>query len=54
MYGSGMDNADILISGASVAGPALAWWLSRYRFGPAEWVWRWMTYGKGPQMKRVA
>jgi len=26
------DNRDILISGASVAGPALAWWLSRYGF----------------------
>ena len=35
MYGSGMDtNRDILISGASVAGPALAWWLSRYGFHP--------------------
>ena len=27
-------NRDILISGASVAGPALAWWLSRYGFRP--------------------
>jgi uncharacterized protein len=24
------------------------WWLSRYRFGPAEWLWRWGTYGKRP------
>jgi len=22
------------------------WWLSRYRFGPLEWVWRSLTYGK--------
>ena len=22
------------------------WWLSRYRFGPAEWLWRSLTYGK--------
>lgn len=22
------------------------WWLSRYRFGPAEWMWRSLTYGK--------
>jgi uncharacterized protein len=22
------------------------WWLRRYRFGPAEWVWRTLTYGK--------
>src|SRR5215469_8423995 len=28
------DNRDILISGASVAGPALAYWLSRYGFRP--------------------
>ncbi len=29
------------------------WWLSRYRFGPAEWVWRSLTYGKF-QATRVA
>ena len=29
-----MDNTDLLISGASVAGPALAWWLSRRGFHP--------------------
>jgi 2-polyprenyl-6-methoxyphenol hydroxylase-like FAD-dependent oxidoreductase len=29
-----MKNKDILISGASVAGPALAFWLSRYGFNP--------------------
>jgi 2-polyprenyl-6-methoxyphenol hydroxylase-like FAD-dependent oxidoreductase len=28
------DNKDILISGASVAGPALAWWLARRGFRP--------------------
>jgi uncharacterized protein len=22
------------------------WWLDRHRFGPAEWVWRSLTYGK--------
>jgi uncharacterized protein len=22
------------------------WWLRRYRFGPVEWVWRTLTYGK--------
>jgi uncharacterized protein len=27
------------------------WWLSRYRFGPAEWLWRWGTYGRRPAMK---
>jgi uncharacterized protein len=22
------------------------WWLERFRFGPAEWLWRSLTYGK--------
>jgi uncharacterized protein len=26
------------------------WWLSRFRYGPAEWVWRGLTYGKWPQL----
>jgi uncharacterized protein len=25
---------------------ASAWWLQRFRFGPAEWAWRSLTYGK--------
>lgn len=29
------------------------WWLSRYRFGPAEWLWRWATYGVKPALKRA-
>lgn len=27
--------------------PLSAWWLSRYRFGPVEWIWRRLTYA-GP------
>ncbi|MBI3698291.1 MAG: DUF418 domain-containing protein [Acidobacteria bacterium] len=34
--------------------PLSNWWLSRYRFGPAEWIWRSMTYGKVQPMKRGA
>ena len=28
------------------------WWLARYRFGPMEWVWRTLTYGERPGMRR--
>ena len=30
------------------------WWMARYRFGPAEWVWRSLTYLKRQPMRRVA
>ncbi len=29
------------------------WWLSRYRFGPAEWLWRSLTYWKRQPMRVV-
>ncbi len=28
-----------------------AWWLTRYRFGPAEWLWRSLTYGRRQPFK---
>lgn len=28
------------------------WWLKRFRFGPIEWLWRGMTYGKFPSMSK--
>jgi uncharacterized protein len=28
-----------------------AWWLDRYRFGPAEWLWRSLTYGTMQPMR---
>jgi uncharacterized protein len=27
------------------------WWLQRFRFGPLEWLWRWLTYGGVPKPK---
>ena len=29
-------------------------WLRRYRFGPVEWLWRSLTYGRRQPMRRVA
>jgi len=29
-------------------------WLARFRFGPAEWLWRSLTYGKAQPMRRAA
>lgn len=29
------------------------WWLARFRFGPAEWLWRSLTYGRMQPMRRV-
>jgi uncharacterized protein len=27
------------------------WWLARFRFGPAEWLWRALTYGEWPRLR---
>jgi uncharacterized protein len=31
--------------------PFSNWWLNRFRFGPAEWVWRSLTYGRAQPMR---
>ena len=28
-------------------------WLRRFRFGPVEWAWRWLTYGVRPPLRRT-
>lgn len=30
------------------------WWLKRYRFGPAEWAWRSLTYAKPQPFRKAA
>ena len=30
------------------------WWLSRYAFGPLEWIWRGLTYRAWPPLRRAA
>ncbi|MGA2251849.1 DUF418 domain-containing protein [Terracidiphilus sp.] len=30
-----------------------AWWMSRFRFGPLEWLWRGFTYKKLPPIRRA-
>jgi uncharacterized protein len=27
-------------------------WLARFQFGPAEWLWRTLTYGLMPPLRR--
>ena len=46
--------ATALLLALAVFGLQLAfsiWWLRRFQFGPAEWVWRVMTYGRVPPLK---
>lgn len=43
--------ACVLIFGAQIV--ASRWWLARFRFGPAEWAWRSLTYGQRQPMRRV-
>lgn len=31
---------------------ASEWWMERFRFGPLEWLWRCLTYGAAPAMRR--
>lgn len=31
--------------------PLSTWWLARFRFGPAEWIWRTATYGRVQPMR---
>lgn len=41
----------IVVAIVAFQAPFSAWWLSRYRFGPLEWLWRSLTYMKLQPMK---
>jgi uncharacterized membrane protein YeiB len=51
---TGMFAITLTLFGLQMA--ASTWWLKRYQFGPVEWVWRTLTYGRAPAMRvaRVA
>ena len=44
------------LTAAIFAGQVIAsrWWLARFRFGPVEWLWRSLTYGRRQPMRREA
>ena len=46
----------LVIAAAILAGQILisGWWMRRYRFGPAEWLWRTLTYGARQPLRRAA
>ena len=33
--------------------PLSRWWLGRFRFGPAEWLWRTLTYGRVQPLRQT-
>ena len=52
-YGSIGFTGMLLITLILFAGQMAAstWWLARFRYGPAEWLWRTLTYGRAPDMR---
>jgi uncharacterized protein len=42
----------VLLYAGQVA--ASGWWLRRFRFGPVEWLWRSLTYGRRQPLRLVA
>lgn len=55
-YGQ-LSRAELLLVVLAIWAVQLAfshWWLARYRFGPVEWLWRALTYGVRPPLRRRA
>src|SRR5213078_889825 len=46
---TGMFEITVVLFAVQMA--ASVWWLRRYRFGPVEWLWRTLTYGRAPAMR---
>jgi uncharacterized protein len=46
---TGMFLLTLILYACQMAGSM--WWLARFRYGPAEWVWRTFTYGHAPAMQ---
>jgi uncharacterized protein len=53
LYGSVGRTAGVGLAVAIYAAqlPFSVWWLKHFRFGPAEWLWRTLTYGKRQPMR---
>ena len=55
-FGLGAFPAWVVIPGSVATFVALIaasrWWFARYRFGPLEWIWRSMTYGRLAPFRR--
>ncbi len=56
LYGRVAPSAALVLAVAVYAAqvPLSRAWIARYRFGPAEWLWRSLTYGSVQPMRRVA
>jgi uncharacterized protein len=51
-----LTQAELLLVVAGIWAAELAWspfWLARFRYGPAEWLWRSATYGRRQRMLRT-
>jgi uncharacterized membrane protein YeiB len=52
LWGMGRANQLVVVMVIIAAQVALShWWLARFRYGPAEWLWRAITYMKIPAMR---
>ncbi len=51
LFGTVFPAAGLLIVLALLPAQLIAsqWWLSRFNFGPFEWLWRSWTYGRFPE-----